>query len=79
MGWLTLCQIPSQMLWWRVQFRRLVCKRGLPEYVATASLFRAGWNMNSSAELTFRWLFLPRLKKGLNHTDPEHLECYFRT
>lgn len=50
----------------------------LPEYVAAASLFRVGWNMNSFVESTLSCLFLSRLKKGLNHSDLEHLECYFR-
>jgi len=35
--------------------------------------------MNSFVESTFSCVFLSRLKKGLNHSDLEHLGCYFRT
>lgn len=35
--------------------------------------------MNSFVESTFSCLFLSRLKRGLNHSDLEHLGCYFRT
>lgn len=42
-----------------------------------ASPFCVGWSRSRSVESTFSCLFLSRLKKGLNYSDPGHLECCF--